>query len=248
MLKAIPETADSPVRNPHLLVMITSSFPATRRHAGFSLVEMIGVLAIIAILAVVIVPKVFSTIASARVTSAIGSVTSLKASVTEFSGKYGNIPITNANQRIDDLLVAANMLESRFAVKVGAQQTATSNAAATWAFTNGTWAPTGGASQAALSRVICIASNTTAPNAANGANYNLDGTTNLPSGSRVVSAVLVNIRASEALELSQRIDGDVMSAANTATLDADGKVVYAAPATGGANAGLTTAYVYVAHQ
>jgi hypothetical protein len=205
---------------------------------------MIGVLAIIAILAVVIVPKVFSTIASSRVTSAIGSVTSLKAAVTEFAGKYGTVPVTAAAQRIDDLLVAANMLESRFAVKIGAQQSATSNAAATWAYTNGAWAATGGSTQAQLSRVICLNSTTTAPSTANGANYQLDGATDLPSGSRVISAVLYNIRASEALELSQRIDGDVMSAADTATADADGKVVYNTP-----NAqGLTTAYVYVAHQ
>lgn len=215
-----------------------------RSRAGFSLVEMIGVLAIIAILAVVIVPKVFSTIASSRVTSAIGSVTSLKAAVTEFAGKYGTIPATGNAQRIDDLLVAANMLDSRFVVKVGAQQNATSNAAATWTYANGTWTPAGGTTQAAMSRVICLNSNTTAPNTAVGANYQLDAATDLPAGSRVVSAVLVNIRASEALELSQRLDGDVMSEADTTTADANGKVVYNTPN----GQGLTTAYVYVAHQ
>ena len=63
------------------------------RQAGFSLVEMIGVLAIIAILAVVIVPKVFSTIASSRVTNAVGSITSVKTAVSEFAGKYGTLPV-----------------------------------------------------------------------------------------------------------------------------------------------------------
>ena len=39
-----------------------------RSVSGFTLIEMIGVLAIIAILAVIVVPKVFSTIAGSRVT------------------------------------------------------------------------------------------------------------------------------------------------------------------------------------
>jgi len=213
------------------------------RRRGFSLVEMIGVLAIIAILAVVIVPKVFSTIASSRVTSAIGSVTSMKAAITEFSGKYGTIPTTTNAQRIDDLLVAAGLLDTRFTVKIGTQQSAASNAA-TWAYASGAWAATGGSNQTTLSRLICSNSNTTAPNTANGANYQLDGATDLPTGSRVVSAVLVNIRGTEALELSQRLDGDVFSAADASTADAAGKVVYNTP-----NAqGLTTAYVYIVHQ
>jgi general secretion pathway protein G len=215
-----------------------------RVRAGFSLVEMIGVLAIIAILAVVIVPKVFSTIASSRITQAVGSVTSMKAAVTEFSGKYGTIPTTNASARIDDLLFAAGLIENRFTVKIGAQQTATSNAAATWTNNAGTWTSAGGASQNQLSHLICLNSNTNPPQTANGANYRLDGATDLPASSRVVSAVLVNIRASEALELSQRIDGDLFSAANTTTADAAGKVVYNTPN----GAGLTTAYVYIVHQ
>ena len=80
------------------------------RISGFSLVEMIGVLAIIAILAVVIVPKVFSTIASSRVTSAIGSTNSMKTAVTDFAGKYGTIPLSTATSRIDDLLVTTAAL------------------------------------------------------------------------------------------------------------------------------------------
>lgn len=223
---------------------LSSHSHRNRRQGGFSLVEMIGVLAIIAILAVVIVPKVFSTIASSRVTSAIGSVTSMKAAVTEFSGKYGTIPVTTNAQRIDDLLAAAGMLENRFSVKIGAQQSAASNAAATWTYANGAWTAAGGATQAALSRLISLNSNTTAPSTANGANYQLDGATDLPSGSRVVSAVLVNIRGSEALELSQRLDGDVFSAADAVTADAAGKVVYNTPN----GQGVTTAYVYIVHQ
>ena len=213
------------------------------RQSGFSLVEMIGVLAIIAILAVVIVPKVFSTIASSRVTNAVGSVTSLKSAVTDFSGRYGTVPLTTANSRIDDLLVTTGLLDSRFVVKVGTQPANPIVAGATWAQTAGVWAATGGASQAGQSRITSLVSSTTAPSGAAGTNFRLDGATNLPANSRVVSAAIVNVTAAEARELSLKIDGEAFTQANTTSADNNGKVVYAAPA-----AGVATVYIYLAHQ
>ncbi len=213
-------------------------------HSGFSLVEMIGVLAIIAILAVVIVPKVFSTIASSRITNAAGSVTSLKSTVTEFAGKYGTVPTTVAASRLDDLFLTAGMLESRFVVKIGTQPANPPLVGAAWTNAAGTWTAAGGVSQATQSRVISLVSNVTAPSAANGANYQLDGATDLPAGSRVVSAVIVNVLGTEARELSLKLDGDAYTAATAVLADNAGKVVYAAPN----GAGLTTVYIYLAHQ
>jgi prepilin-type N-terminal cleavage/methylation domain-containing protein len=217
----------------------------SRSHrAGFSLVEMIGVLAIIAILAVIIVPRVFSTIASSRITNTVASVNSAKTTISEFAGKYGTIPVTNANARIDDLLLTAGMLDSRFQVKVGTQPASPPVAGATWTNTSGTWTAAGGANQNGQSRLICLTSTTATPSTANGANYQLDGSTDLPSGARVVSASVVNCTAADALELSKRIDGESLSQAAAGTADDEGKVVYRAP-----NAqGLTTVYVYLAHQ
>ena len=205
---------------------------------------MIGVLAIIAILAVVIVPKVFSTIASSRVTNAAGSVTALKSTVTEFAGKYGTLPTTVAASRIDDLLLTAGMLESRFVVKIGTQPANPPIVGATWTYAAGAWTAAGGASQATQSRVICLVSNVTAPSAANGANYQLDGATDLPAGSRVISAVIVNATGGEARELSSKLDGDAYTATTALLADNAGKVVYAAPNA----AGLTTVYIYIASQ
>ena len=211
--------------------------------AGFSLVEMIGVLAIIAILAVVIVPKVFSTIASSRVTNAVGSVSSMKSAVTEFAGKYGTIPVTNNRSRIDDLLAADGLLEGRFAVKIG-NQPDTRIDGATWTRSGGAWTATGGSNQNSQSRLICLNSNTTAPATANGANYRLDGSNNLPANSRIVSAVIVNLTANEAQELSMRLDGEAFTPATSTVDDQTGKVVYRRPN----GNGLTSAYVYIAHQ
>lgn len=217
---------------------------SAHRPAGFSLVEMIGVLAIIAILAVVIVPKVFSTIASARITNAAGSVTAIKSTVTEFAGKFGTIPTTVAASRLDDLFLAAGMLDGRFVVKIGTQPGNPPIAGATWTNNAGTWTAAGGANQNTQSRIICVTSNATAPSTANGANYQLNGVANLPAGSRVVSAVIVNATGNEARELSLKLDGEAYTAASAVLADAAGKVVYNTPSV----AGLTTVYIYLAHQ
>jgi len=224
----------------------------TRPHSrslqsGFSLVEMIGVLAIIAILAVVIVPKVFSTIASSRVTSAIGSTNSMKTAVTDFAGKYGTIPLSTNTSRIDDLLVTAGLLDTRFLVKIGTQPGTTAVAGGTWSNATGTWVATGGSNQAAQSRLICVNSAPAAVPGVAGTNYHLDGvaTTNLPAAARVVSAVIAGATLNDARELSLKIDGDTMTeAVGAATADIRGRVTYAAPAANGT----TTVYIYLVHQ
>jgi prepilin-type N-terminal cleavage/methylation domain-containing protein len=226
---------------------MNKSTPTTRsssNHSGFSLVEMIGVLAIIAILAVVIVPKVFSTIASSRVTSAVGSINSMRTAVTEFAGKYGTIPLTVAASRLDDLLMTTSILDSRFNVKIGTQPGATPIAGATWSNSTGPWVATGGASQATESRIISLASAPTASPGV-GTNYRLDGTTNLPAGARVVSAVLTGVTLNDARELSQKIDGETLTqGTDSVAADLGGKVSYAAPGA----ADTVTVYVYLAHQ
>jgi len=187
---------------------------------------------------------VFATIGSSRVTSAASSLTALKTAAADFNGKYGNIPTTNANSRIDDLLMTSGYLENRFTVKIGTPPANPAVAGAAWTYAAGVWTAAGGASQAAQSRVICLTSNANPPSTANGANYQLDGATNLPAGSLVISAVLVNVTGTQARQLSLLMDGDALSAPDVVSADNGGKVVYAAP-----NAqGLTTAYVYLAQQ
>lgn len=216
-----------------------------RRRSGFSLVEMIGVLAIIAILAVIIVPKVFATIQSSRVTSTVASTSSMRTAVTDFAGKYGTVPFSTANNRIDDLLVTTGILDTRFASKLGTQPPVPALVGGTWSNATGTWVPTGGVSQAAQTRLICLATNVASVPGANGSNYRLDGATNLPTGARVVSAVIPGVSLNDARELSLKIDGDAMTqAVGSAAADVLGKVAYAAPGA----AGTTTVYIYLAHQ
>ena len=220
--------------------MEKSSTPHAKK--GFTLVEMIGVLAIIAVLAVVIAPKVFNAIRSSRINGTLVSIDTFKTITTDFVGKYGTLPLTNNNSRIDDLFIEAGLSDERFSAKIGLQSDVYAIAGATWTRgANGAWTAAGGSSQTATSRIICRASNTTAPNTAGGSNFQLDGVKNLPSGARVVSAFLESVPEAEARELSQRLDGDALS--TTTGADAKGKVVYNTPANGVADV-----YVYMIHQ
>ena len=64
---------------------------------GFSLIEMIGVLAIIGILASVVAPKVFDAIRDAKITGAVGVLQTIKSSAVDYARKYNNLP-TDGNK------------------------------------------------------------------------------------------------------------------------------------------------------
>lgn len=88
----------------------------SRPHGAFTLVEMVGVLAVIAILASMVTAKVFSAINESRLNALVGSVDALKSATVSYYSKTGLLVPTNA---FDAMLVSGEYLERPFDCKVG---------------------------------------------------------------------------------------------------------------------------------
>ncbi len=194
------------------------------RNSGFTLVEMIGVLAVIAILASLLVPRVFQAIGDSKINNASSTTLSIKSAVSEYYGKYGKIGTTNgtdlglaAGATFEDwdlkTLVAEGFAEKPYVVRIG----------------NGAL---GSVNDGSRLRVVNIQNNnansdvagdTTAIDA--GA-YNLDGasTTNDVSGVLLVEAVIEGVDLQDARAFNDRIDGTALGAASGN--DALGRVKY----------------------
>jgi prepilin-type N-terminal cleavage/methylation domain-containing protein len=66
---------------------------SAKKNSAFTLIEMIGVLAIIGILAAVVAPRVIESIRDAKVTSAISSVNAAKTASLNYYQRYDRIPL-----------------------------------------------------------------------------------------------------------------------------------------------------------
>ena len=63
---------------------------------GFTLIEMIGVLAVVAVLAAMVLPKVFDVIAESKVNALAASVKAYETAVTKYYGDIGSVMPLNA--------------------------------------------------------------------------------------------------------------------------------------------------------
>jgi prepilin-type N-terminal cleavage/methylation domain-containing protein len=206
--------------------------------SAFTLIEMIGVLAVIAILAALLIPKVFAAINSAKVSNTSTSLNTVKTAAIDHYAKFGNlnvdgsvtppVPLTAAQQdRYDQVLLKEQFLDKLFAVKIGDGTTNT---------------------LVRLSAAVAVATAADGSNAA----YNLDGDAiatpaNDAGGTHVLEAVISGVTLADARDLNRIIDGtdpDLGESVATPGSESDvaGRVKYTMAA------GVADVLVYLTHR
>jgi prepilin-type N-terminal cleavage/methylation domain-containing protein len=211
-----------------------------KKAAGFTLVELIGVMAVIAILSAMLIPKIFDAINSARIEHAATAVNTIRTAVASHYSKYGAFAdstgafFTPAGVAVDQAVDAADfdtlvlmkdrMIDKRFGVKLGDQL----------------------ATNLVRVRVIEEAADTDAIDEES-ANYDFDGVADVVdtnNGSLVVEAVITGVNANDAKELKEMIDGNDLTNPTPAIGAAAtlGRVKYPAIASG--ETGTVIVYIY----
>jgi prepilin-type N-terminal cleavage/methylation domain-containing protein len=237
---------------------------------GYSLLELVLALAIIAVLVGILLPKGFDALRSARIQQVQKTVETLKTALTDFltmPGGNGSLPHTEGagvpcsgaalsaasdlakgnGARLDAILLAVGKLERPLTLRMGSQaytSTGTGNEMA-WDQPSQTFLMSPDAApQRDWSGVTRLEARTTnpalAPSAALGANFRLDGITNLNPSYSVAYLAIPAVPAQDAYELALAMNGSLLAPAAGAACDV-GLVAYAAPVNG-----LTDVYVYVA--
>lgn len=195
---------------------------------GFTLVEMIGVLAIIAVLASLLLPRIFAAINDARVTSAALAINSVRSASMTYFGKYGRfgdvngVAITDlttpaATNWAQEVLLRGGFLERAFETKIS--------------------------DSSFLYLTNCVTAGTD-PTGANDA-YDFDNlppVNNASGGRYVLQAVLDNVALEDARELNRKLEGDSLGDGGS-PVDNKGQVKYNFT---GSQSG--TVKVYIAHR
>src|SRR5258706_6062172 len=95
---------------------------------GFTLIEMIGVLAVIAILASLLIPKIYEAINNARISNTTLSYNSIKTALADHYAKYGALLSSNGTAilttdvgatNFDHTLITEGFSDKPFNVKIG---------------------------------------------------------------------------------------------------------------------------------
>lgn len=237
---------------------------------GYSLLELVMVLAIVATLIGLLLPKGFDALRNARVQEVKNAAGTLRTALTDLitmPGGSGTIPRTEGTgipcsgsalsgatdaakgngARLDTVLLATGKLERPLNLRMGSQVYASTGTGNEMQWNQATQAfaiSPDAAPQRNWSAVTRIEARTAnpalAPSAAQGANFRLDGVTNRSTNVVVAYLVITGCPAKDAYELALSMNAPQLAPVEGAACDV-GQVAYAAPTNG-----VTDVYVYLA--
>jgi type II secretory pathway pseudopilin PulG len=192
------------------------------------LIEMIGVLAVIAILASLLIPKVVGSINDARVNGVCVSLATLRTAAVEHMGKYGQL---NALFGTNSLTGSGGIVVANYDTQILIPEGLLDKPFST---------PIGSSAVVQLVAGGSEASGAFHPGGSSGG-YWLDGTasTSTTNEQFVLEAVISGVSARDAKSLNDLLDGPALGAVPGAA-DGAGRVEYVAPASGA-----TTVYIYL---
>jgi prepilin-type N-terminal cleavage/methylation domain-containing protein len=238
--------------------------------SGYSLLELVLVLAIVSVLVGLLLPKGFDALRNARIQQVEKTVDTLKTALTDFiamPGGNGCLPRTEGTTiptsgaaltgatdlakgngaRLDSVLLATGKLERPLTLRMGSQVYASTGAGneMAWNQALGAFVISPDAvplrNWSAITRIEARSSNAAlAPSAAQGANFRLDGLTNRGANLVIAYLVITGCPARDAYELALSMNAPQLAPVEGAACDA-GLVAYAAPVNG-----TTDVYVYLA--
>jgi prepilin-type N-terminal cleavage/methylation domain-containing protein len=237
---------------------------------GYSLLELVLVLAIVSVLVGLLLPKGFDALRNARIQEVKSAANTLKTALTDLitmPGGSGSIPRTEGTgiptsgailsgatdaakgngARLDTILLATGKLERPLSLRMGSQvyiSTGTGNEMA-WNQAAQAFVMSPDAAPlrnwSAVTRIEARSSNPAlVPSAALGANFRLDGITNRSPNVIVAYMVIQSCPAKDAYELALSMNAPQLAPVEGAACDT-GLVAYAAPLNG-----VTDVYVYLA--
>ena len=236
---------------------------------GYSLLELVLVLAIVSVLVGMLLPKGFDALRNARIQQTAETVNTLKTALVEFiamPGGSGSLPRTEGTgipcsgaalsgatdvakggaARLDAVLLATGKIERPLSLRMGSQVYASTGPGneVTWNQATQAFLMTPDAApQRNWSAVTRVEARSSAPgslpSSALGANFRLDGVTDLAANLVVAYLVIPGCPAKDALDLANQLNGAQL-APIAGTASDTGVVAYATPVNG-----ITDVYVYI---